>query len=142
MLTQILTTPDAHGEIEIVSYGSLHGEPPTGHGYLVDASTNLRNPHHDPRMREMTALDHEVYAHVMETPGAVELAEVTAARLLALLRLDDGQPVRALIYCRGGRHRSASIAYYTAVRLWRAGVTVRLVHRDLDKPVVQPVEQG
>src|SRR5580700_4110560 len=124
------------GEVEITSYGVLRGKP-EGDAYVVDLSNALRNPHEDPRMRYMTALDPEVYAHVMLTPGALDLAAQATARLLALVRAGDGTPVRAHFACRGGRHRSPSLASAVALALWREGVTVHLTHRDIDKPVVQ-----
>lgn len=125
-------------EVEITSYGVLRGHP-EGDAYVVDVSNALRNPHEDPRMRYMTALDPEVYAHVMLTPGALDLAAWTAARLLAMVRIGDGAPVRAYFACRGGRHRAPSLAWSVALTLWREGITVHVTHRDIDKPVIQRV---
>lgn len=127
------------GQVSITSYGSLHGPPPPGDAYVVDVSTALRNPHEDAAMRSLTALDAAVYRHVMETPGALQIAMTTAARLLALVQLGDGRPVNAFVYCRGGRHRSPSLAWSTSISLWREGIMVVLTHRDIDKPVVQPL---
>ncbi|MEY9904349.1 hypothetical protein ABIA35_000555 [Catenulispora sp. MAP12-49] len=133
--------------VVITTFGVLHGEPPEGNALSVDLRTALRNPHDDPGMRFKTGLDAVVFDHVMATPGAMEIVDDTVARVLALFdHVSDPQgldlPVH--VFCKGGRHRSVAIAEATAARLRAQGVPVAVVHRDIDKPVVQkiPTSQG
>ena len=70
-------------------------------GLYVDSSHALCNPEGDPAMRYRTGLDADVYAHVLNTPGALELIGRTAVQLRALagevpvgrlIRLTRGMP--------------------------------------------------
>lgn len=124
----------------IVSFGHLHGQPPSGDGLLLDLRNQLRNPADDPRMIEMTGLDRKVRQHVLATRGARELVEETATKVRLLL---DGyaderlRRVDVFVGCQGGRHRSVAIAEEVAAHLRAAGIGVEVEHRDVDKPVVR-----
>lgn len=121
--------------IKIVSFGYGHGPAPEAE-ITLDVRRSLRNPHKDPAMRYRTALDKEVRAHVMATPGAVRL--VTATADLAVGLLEAQEDVTVAIGCVGGRHRSAALAatLQTFLAMVREDVETTLEHRDLDKPVL------
>lgn len=133
--------------VVITTFGVLHGEAPEGNALSVDLRTALRNPHDDPGMRFKTGLDAVVFDHVMATPGAVEIVDDTVARVLAVFEHvsePQGLDLPVHVFCKGGRHRSVAIAEASAARLRAQGVPVVVVHRDVDKPVVQkiPASQG
>lgn len=133
----------AKHRVQITSFGVLHGPAPErlfpGVAPVeVDVTTALRNPHDDPAMRYRTGLDADVYEHIMATPGATGILDGALAELLA--RFDAGQEVvEVLSYCRGGRHRSVALARALGAALIERGVDVDTVHRDVAKPVIQPV---
>lgn len=125
----------------ITTYGVLHGTAPASTptaAVILDLTTALRNPHHDPAMRYLTGLDDAVRDHVLTTPGAEQIITDTAERITtALANTEPGTPVHAQVYCQGGRHRSVAVAEQLGARLRGAGITVHVHHRDVDKPVVQ-----
>ncbi len=132
--------PAANPQVQITSYGVLHAPAPAGNSLTVDLRTALRNPHHDPAMRELTGLDEPVRAHVLATPGARQIIEQTATRVLALLayhRPGDDGPLLVHTFCQGGRHRSVAIAEAIAAQLRACGISAQVTHRDVTKPVVQ-----
>ncbi len=123
-------------EIEIVSYGELHGDPPPQPpDVYIDVRTALRNPHRDPAMRQLTGLDPAVREHVLATPGAQQIVRSAVTQSLAAVRGD--RAVRVHTLCMGGRHRSVAIAEAIGEHLRAAGARVRVDHRHLDRPVVQ-----
>lgn len=126
-------------KVAITTYGVLHGAPPEGDMLTVDLSTALRNPHHDPAMREMTGLDKPVRDHVLATPGAREIVERTVGRIEAAMTYHDPRQemVEVGVYCKGGRHRSVAIAEEVAVWLRARGIQTEIEHRDISKPVVK-----
>lgn len=127
------------------TYGVLHGAPPQGDGIVIDLSHALRNPHHDPAMRELTGLDQAVSEHVMATRGAEKIVADTVDRIDNDLRNwsnPRGLITRVFVYCKGGRHRSVAVAEEVADRLYELGWGVEVEHRDITKPVVQAVPAG
>ncbi|MBS2538853.1 hypothetical protein KGQ20_39515 [Catenulispora sp. NF23] len=126
--------------IRITTFGVLHGAAPEGDALTVDLRTELRNPHDDPAMRELTGLDERVREHVLATPGARRIVRIAACRVVALDRGWAGSRDRDLlmhVFCQGGRHRSVAIAEAIAVELRAVGYDLEVVHRDIDKPVVR-----
>ncbi|MFJ6772633.1 ATPase [Kitasatospora sp. NPDC091257] len=123
-------------EIQVVSFGYLHGPPPEAH-LTLDLRRHFRDPHVDPALRHRTAHDLPVRRAVLATPGIREL--ITAAALLADA-YDAGPteaPLTIAVGCAGGRHRAATVAQSLAARLRKTGTTIHLTHRDLAKPVVE-----
>ncbi|WP_164903523.1 RapZ C-terminal domain-containing protein [Nonomuraea polychroma] len=59
------------------------------------------------------------------------------AQLAAELTTTAGGPVTVAVGCVGGRHRSVAMADAIATELADAGLPVALVHRDVDRPVIQ-----
>ncbi|MFF3071035.1 ATPase [Kitasatospora sp. NPDC057936] len=127
----------ALSDINVVSFGYLHGPAPEFAHITVDLRRHFRDPHIDTSLRYQSAEDLPVRAAVLATPGIQELIAATAA----LAEAYDAGPVEApltiAVGCKGGRHRAATVARVLARRLGKTGVTVRLTHRDLDKPVVE-----
>ncbi|WP_035800537.1 RapZ C-terminal domain-containing protein [Kitasatospora mediocidica] len=126
-------------DVEILSFGYLHGEPPTAH-IVLDLRHHFRDPHISPELRHLTAHDQAVRDTVAATPGIAELVRATAAAVAAY-RLGPSATARPLIVatgCAGGRHRAASVALELQLLLSSAefDLSVSVAHRDLAKPVV------
>ena len=134
------TDTTAKPAVHITSFGVLHAPAPEGNALIVDLRTALRNPHHDPAMRELTGLDAPVRAHVLTTPGARRIVAETVSRALAILQYAlpmYAAPLTVHTFCQGGRHRSVAIAEAVAAELRACGIAVQVTHRDVTKPVVQ-----
>lgn len=131
-------------KVEILSFGYLHNDIPSGDGLTIDLRHKLRDPHTSPAMRQMTGLDPVVRDHVRNTPGAHDVTSSIVRRVLTLLHgyADDNRElVRVFIGCQGGRHRSVAIADYVAEWLRDNGIGVDVIHTHVDRPVVnRPVE--
>lgn len=124
-------------DVEIVSFGYLHGEPPAAH-LTLDLRQHFRDPHVSPELRYLTAHDAPVRQAVMGTPGIPALLDATAAAVHAFLAGPSGdRPFVVADGCAGGRHRAATFAMALADLLRADGLTVTLHHRDLSKPVVE-----
>ncbi|HEV2636306.1 MAG TPA: RNase adapter RapZ [Actinocrinis sp.] len=140
-------TPSAP-EVLITTYGVLHGQPPSAQRpqalIEIDLRTALRNPHEDPGMRFLTGLDQAVYEHVRATAGAEQIMRDALGDILRELDradalFDHGNAlVEVHVFCQGGRHRSVSMGRWLQAELLPMGISVQLVHRDIDKDVVQP----
>ncbi|GAA0948535.1 RapZ C-terminal domain-containing protein [Nonomuraea longicatena] len=124
-------------EIEIVSFGYLHGQPPADAHLTIDLRSHFRDPHVSPALRYMTAHDAPVRETVMATPGIAALVEATAAAVIAYASGPSAGRVVVADGCAGGRHRAPTVALALRDLLGRCGFTVSLRHRDLDKPVVE-----
>ncbi|EST25790.1 RapZ C-terminal domain-containing protein [Streptomyces roseochromogenus] len=108
--------------VEIVSFGYLHGQPPTAH-LTVDLRHHLRDPHVSPELRYMTADDAPVRAAVLGTPGVAALVLAAEAAVAA--------------FATGPSATGLTVARALAELLGDAGHKVTVRHRDMDKPVVQ-----
>lgn len=93
--------------ITITSFDKGHGPAPDAH-IVVDVSTLFRDPHVDPRMRQMTGLDAEVIDSVMSQPGARNFVADLALALDTIESVVDHATLA--IGCVGGRHRSVVLA--------------------------------
>ncbi|WP_324290274.1 RapZ C-terminal domain-containing protein [Streptomyces antarcticus] len=154
---KVKTMTATTGTIEIVSFGYLHGTPDDAH-LTIDLRHHFRDPHVSPELRYMTAHDAPVRSAVMATPGIKELITATVMQIEAFLAgpSASGRLVRVATGCAGGRHRAGTVALAlqatltgdtaTAAELGIASLAqpyadrhlgVSLVHRDLDKPVVE-----
>jgi RNase adaptor protein for sRNA GlmZ degradation len=123
-------------DVEIVSFGYLHGAPPAAH-LTIDLRHHFRDPHVSPELRYMTADDAPVRAAVMGTAGIAELVDATVTAVAAFASGPSAGPVTVADGCAGGRHRAPTFARALADRLRSDGHSVTVTHRDLDKPVVQ-----
>ncbi len=144
------------GQITIISFGYLHGEPPQAH-LTLDLRRHFRDPHVSPELRYLTAEDAPVRAAVMATPGIRDLLAAAVAAVGAYASAPAGDlPVVVATGCAGGRHRAATTAIALhavfsgdlatarslgledlAMKFADCGLTVDLVHRDLAKAVVE-----
>lgn len=106
----------------------------------LDAATAAAKAADDPALRYATGLDPKVYAHVLNTPGALELIDRTAVQLRALAdEVPVGRLTRLTVACQGGRHRSVAVAEAVGHRVWavwggRYGVEIE--HHHVDRPVL------
>jgi UPF0042 nucleotide-binding protein len=100
----------------------------------------FRNPHADPRLRELTGLDELVRDHVLQTPGVMPEVERIAESAKAVLFSYANRRrklVHVVVACRGGRHRSVAISESVADYLRIDEVGVEVEHHHVDHPVVQ-----
>lgn len=122
--------------VEITSFGYLHDPPPPAH-LTIDLRHHFRDPHVSPELRYMTANDEPVRTAVLNTPGITDLVNATAAAVAAFASGPSTGTVTVADGCAGGRHRAPAFATALAEQLRKAGHTVTVHHRDIDKPVVQ-----
>lgn len=128
-------------DVVITSFGYGHAPAPEA-DLTIDARRHLRNPHADPTMRQLTDLDAVVRKHVLATPGAHQLIRHAAATAKDLLAVARQHPVTVAVGCVGGRHRSTAIAREIGAPLQAQGVAVAVEHRDVHRPVIQPISGG
>ncbi|WP_062441190.1 RapZ C-terminal domain-containing protein [Herbidospora daliensis] len=122
-------------KIRVKSFGFGHGAQPEA-DMTFDARRVLRNPHHDPAMRELTGLDWAVREHVAKTPGAVGIAVHLAvgARHLAW---ETGRDIDVAVGCAGGRHRAVALAEMVAAEVRKLGdFEVTVEHLHVDRPLL------
>lgn len=128
-------------QVTIRSIGTLHpgalGRVESG--LYFDLGGKLRNPHHDPRMRYRTGLEHEVRDHVMSTPGApAQVAQIAESAKAALTYANPRHRlVHVTVACRGGRHRSVAVAEQVAEALRAEDIGVEVDHDHVHLPVVE-----
>jgi RNase adapter protein RapZ len=116
-------------EVLLTSFGYGHDPAPDA-DLVLDVRESLRNPYHDPAMRELTGHDEIVRVRVMNTPGAAELVADAFKRVLA------GEVATVAVGCAGGRHRSVVLVGVLASLLRTMGREVEVDHRDVDQPVL------
>lgn len=126
-------------DVEITSFGYLHGEAPAAH-VVLDLRHHFRDPHVRPELRELTALDASVRVAVRQTPGIMRLIVQTAHVVDAFRQGPTDGPIRVAVGCAGGRHRAAVVAMSIGELLDLP--SERIIHRDLDKPVVDRDSKG
>ena len=132
-LTLTGATVANHPNALITSFGYLHGPAPDAE-ITIDVRVHLRDPHSDPRVRELTGHDPAVWTQVLATPGALGLIEGLTTATQALLQgaTATGCPlVRVALGCAGGRHRSVVLAEAITERLVLAGWDASALHLDI-----------
>jgi hypothetical protein len=158
---RVLAQPPA--DVTIVSIGRLHDDARGEHANVLQRATiaidlrhHFRDPHIQADLRQLTAHDQAVRDTVMDTPGVREVLAATALQVQGYLAGPTTAPVTVVTQCEGGRHRAAATAM--ALRAVVTGdveqaaayglaeaakaftdrhLVVELVHRDLDKAVVE-----
>ncbi len=105
---------------------------PEDAAWLVDVRF-LDNPYWVPELRELTGVDREVAAYVLEQPAAQELMDRLESALRWAIPLYQRDHLVVAFGCTGGRHRSVALAAEMARRLAGIdGVDVQFIGRDLD----------
>ncbi|WP_435643850.1 RapZ C-terminal domain-containing protein [Streptomyces sp. H49] len=122
--------------IEIISFGFLHEEAPEA-DVVLDLRRAFRDPHVDPRLRQLTGQDRLVQRAVLRTAGIRRLLRATVRQVQAYAAGPSADRIVIGSGCAGGRHRSVVVADRLARRLRRRGHTVTVTHRDISRPVVQ-----
>lgn len=118
----------------VMSFGFKYGIPVDAD--LVADLRFLPNPYWDPKLKELTGLDAAVNDYVVASDQAQEFLR-KYAELIGLVEdgyLREGKRfVTIAMGCTGGKHRSVAMAENLSARLVKAGVEVRVVHRDLGR---------
>lgn len=118
----------------VMSFGFKYGIPVDAD--LVADLRFLANPYWDPKLKELTGLDAAVNDYVVASDQAQEFL-TKYAELIGLVEdgyLREGKRfVTIAMGCTGGKHRSVAMAENLSARLVKAGVEVRVVHRDLGR---------
>ena len=159
---RVISQPPAP-DVTVVSIGRLHDGEQSEYADVLEHATvaidlrrHFRDPHIRADLRELTANDKVVVDTVMDTPGVREVLAATALLVLGFLAGPTKAPLTLVTQCAGGRHRAAvtamalhavlsgdveEAAVYGLADAAQAfadrGLVVHLVHRDLDRPVVQ-----
>lgn len=121
--------------IVFTSFGYLHGGPPADSDLVLDARHLIRDPHVDPALRQLTGRDYMVMRAVMDTPGATALVDFLQ-QAAELADVGGRADIRVAVGCQGGRHRSVVLVESAADAVADNDFLVRVIHRDIDKPVV------
>jgi UPF0042 nucleotide-binding protein len=128
--------------VTLMSFGYLHERPAELDGvqFTIDVRGEFRDPHHDPRFRELTGKDDAIRARVLAQPGAPEFAAAQAAAIASLVpaatTATPPRVIKAAFGCAGGRHRSVVLADEVADLLNRQGIPARVCHLHIGRPVV------
>jgi UPF0042 nucleotide-binding protein len=123
-------------QITITTFGYLHGPAPKDVDITLDLRRHFRDPHVSPEMRHLTARDARVQNAVLGTPGIAQLLDATLAAATAYLSGPSAGPLSIATGCAGGRHRAGVVGAELHRRL-SGHHNVTLIHRDLDKAVVE-----
>ncbi len=121
--------------VSLVSFGFKHGVP-SGIDLLFDVRY-LPNPYFEPELKEQTGYDAPVRAYLEGQEEYVELLRRLDEFLLYLLpryQQENRAYLTLAVGCTGGRHRSVAVIEHLAASLAKHGWSVRLDHRDADRP--------
>lgn len=121
-------------QIYVMSFGFKHGVPPESD--LVFDVRFLPNPNYIPELKRLTGRHAAVARYVKSFPQTLEFLERVTSLLAFLIPhySAEGKSYLTISFgCTGGRHRSVMIASEIRRRLGKAGYSVRLSHRDIDK---------
>jgi UPF0042 nucleotide-binding protein len=101
----------------------------------------LPNPHWVPELRDLTGLDDDVRRYVLDRDPTGEFLDRTRDLLAVLLpgyQQEGRHYLTVGIGCTGGRHRSVVLAGEIAEFVAAKGFAVKVIHRDVDRPPVEP----
>lgn len=128
-------------QVDITTFGYLHDPPPAA-DITLDLRAAFKDPHTDPRVRDLAGDDQLVRAQVLATPGIPAAVNAVAGLAAAYLSGPGVGPVRVAIGCADGRHRAAVVGMLLAQALAAQALPYLLTHRDIDKPVVDRAAAG
>jgi len=117
----------------VTSFGYGHAPAPEG-AIPFDVRGWFRDPHIEPRLRQMTGKDQEVVLKVLATDGVAGFLRGLRDAFASVLV--TGADVNVAFGCVGGRHRSVVLADVLALWLAEQGWDTTVVHRDIDKDVL------
>lgn len=125
-----------HPQVVVVSFGHLHGAPPSPADLVVDVRGWLPA---DPQVvgwcRPLTGEDPRVRRVVMAEPAAGPLVAYLYGMAAELVTARPDQPAVIAVGCAGGRHRSVVVADELAGMLRRAGIAAEVRHQHLTLPL-------
>jgi hypothetical protein len=150
-------------DVTIVSVGRLHDDKDSAYATVLQNATialdlrrHFRDPHIRADLRELTAHDQAVRDTVINTPGIRQVLAATVLQIDGYLAGPTAAPMTVVTQCAGGRHRAAATAMAlhavvsgdiakaaeyglqdSAKAFEGRGLVVELVHRDLDRDVVE-----
>ncbi|MCL4743869.1 MAG: hypothetical protein KJZ83_00490 [Burkholderiaceae bacterium] len=107
--------------IKVISFAFKKG-PPGGVDHVFDCRV-LWNPHHNPKLRDLTGLDERVQVAVMRDFKVLTIIQD------ALAVAGSGKTIA--FGCYGGKHRSVVVAEQVAEALEKSGHKVTVIHREL-----------
>jgi UPF0042 nucleotide-binding protein len=120
--------------IHLQSFGYRYGIPLESD--LVMDVRFLPNPHFVPELKPFTGLDHRVRNFVLEKPETAQFLarfEGLLEYLLPAYRREGKSYLTISIGCTGGRHRSVALVEELRGFFVRAGIAVKVSHRDMEK---------
>jgi RNase adapter protein RapZ len=121
-----------HPSVFVTSFAYRQGLPRDAD--LVFDVRFLENPHYVDALRPMSGLDREVGAFIEKDPSFASFMDRLEALVIPLLPRYEHEGKMYLtiaIGCTGGRHRSVFVAERLGAAIARAGLDVRIAHRDL-----------
>lgn len=121
-------------KVHVMSFGFKYG-PPNEADLLFDLRF-LPNPYFVPALRPMSGKDPDISSYVLaDEPGRTFLAKLLdfLLYLVPLYAREGRYRLTVALGCTGGRHRSVAVAEAVFDRLAKAGYTVSLEHRHIDK---------
>lgn len=121
-------------KVHVMSFGFKYGPP--GEADLVFDLRFLPNPYFDLALRPLTGLDASIRDYVLGgEPGAgfIDRLRVFLLYLLPLYLREGRYRLTVAFGCTGGRHRSVAVAQTIFDTLVKAGYTVSIEHRHIDR---------
>ena len=122
--------------VSVVSFGFRYGVPQDAD--LVFDVRFLPNPHFLPKFRPLTGRDPGVARYIRSFPQTRQFVSRVTELLRFLLPyyIREGKSYLTIAFgCTGGRHRSVMMAEAIARSLAHRGPGIRVVHRDVERPV-------
>ncbi len=95
----------------------------------------LRNPYYLPSLKRLTGNNKKVINYVLKDPGAEPFLESFHRTVSGMIDgyIKEGKyHINIALGCTGGHHRSVAMANTLASMFEADGMTVSVMHRDLD----------
>lgn len=121
------------GTFTATSFGYGHGPAPQD-AIVFDVRKWFRDPHIEPRLRQLTGKHPDVVFKMLDTDGVPEFLRGLRDAFAAVLA--TGVDVHVAFGCVGGRHRSVVLADVLATWLEMEGFATYVEHRDIERDVI------